>query len=824
MPAAARRYVPFLAVLLYAVFAAWLTSPALGNLGTAIPGSDGDAFVHLWTYDWARDALFGGQSPFFTTRLFYPEGVFLYTHNFAWLNIALWLPLQAAVGEAAAYTVTFWLVFVLNGTAVFFLVRHLAHSDLAALSAGFIATGWPYLISRSSQPNLIFIACLPLALLALHRLTLSRRWTDALWLGLAVAGLGLSRFQLLIMSLPILVAAALAWLWAMPGEARKQAFIQMAAAAILAALLLAPVAGPVLWYQATREHAADILPDEDLWGEADLLGFFLPGSAAPGGAAATQALPNVLTRTPIGYVTLLLVLLGLFTPRRDKWLWLGLALLIGVLALGRELTINGRALAPLPYAWLEQQLSLVALIRYPSRYSALLVVPTAVLAGYGVTWLEARLSRAALAVTAVVLLMLIAVEDQVGGYPLLPLQTPAWYAAIAAQPEEYGLVTVPLARGFDEYAMTYQLTADKPLVEGHVSRPPREAFSFIESTPFLSALRERVTTPPLEMTDVAVQLRPLAEANLPTIVIHKPFLTPAESSAWRLWFGIPPSYEDSEVLVYPTAVRAGESFTAQPTGLPGIAFVAGQMLPDTIRTGDPAVALVHWALDAGLSGDREACLNLAGEAGAAYQHCLPLALPFPAAGEGQLARTEQPFRFDPSPADGRYEAALTLRSADGLKSDPLPLGALVVSAGGRQFTAPEMDNETAVAFGDTMTLLGFDEPEIANDMLAITLYWQAVQEMDVSYKIFLHLIDPVSGELVAQLDTVPRDWAYPTNTWHEGEVVSDRLSLPLRSLSPGDYALRIGAYHPDSGARLPLTGSADQDMAGDSLLLTVISP
>ena len=52
-----RRYAPLLAILIYALFTAWLTWPALGNLGAAIPGNEGDAFVHLWTYDWVKDAL-----------------------------------------------------------------------------------------------------------------------------------------------------------------------------------------------------------------------------------------------------------------------------------------------------------------------------------------------------------------------------------------------------------------------------------------------------------------------------------------------------------------------------------------------------------------------------------------------------------------------------------------------------------------------------------------------------------------------------------------------------------------------------------------------
>ena len=823
MPPALRRIVPLLAVLLYALFAAWLTWPALGSLGTAVPGSDGDAFVHLWTYDWVRDALFSGQSPFFTTRLFYPQGVLLYTHNFAWLNIVLWLPVQAVAGEAAGYTIIFLLVLVLNGTAVFFLTRHLAGSDLAALIAGFIATGWPYIVSRTSQPNLIFIACVPLALLALHRLTLSRRWSDALWLALAVAGIGLSRFQLLIMSAPLLAAAALTWLWAVEAGQRGRALAQMAAAAGLAALLLAPVAGPVLWYQATREHAADILPDEEPWGEADLLGFFVPAPDAPGGDWVTAQLPSLLTRTPIGLVTLLLVLLGLFTPRGDKWLWLAMAAGILLLALGRVLTINGAISLPLPYGWLEERLSLVQLIRYPSRYTALLVVPTAVLAGYGVTWLEARLSGAMLAGTAVLLLLLIAAEDNVDAYPLLPLETPAWYASVAGE-EEYGLVTVPLARGFDEYAMTYQLSSDRPLVEGHVSRPPREAFDFIAGTPFLAALRERVSTPPPEMGDVAAQLRPLAAANLRAVVIHKRFLTPQESSSWRLWFGIPPLYEDGEVLVYATEPAAGRDFTALETGLAGISFVAGQLLPQAIGPGDTAVAVVHWALDAGAAAQWEACTRLTSAEGTAVaQSCAPLILPVPPQGAGQLARTEQALNFAPRPPDGRYEAALTLRGG-GQESTPLPLGSLTIGSGGRQFVAPAMERETAVAFGDSLALLGFDGPRLGSDALELTLFWQATQEMEISYKFFLHLIDARSGELLGQLDTVPRDWSYPTNVWHAGEVVSDRLTLPLRDLPPGEYALRLGAYHPDTAARLPLTaGGAEQDTSDDSLLLTTFN-
>ncbi|MFN2138818.1 MAG: hypothetical protein ACK2UK_22875, partial [Candidatus Promineifilaceae bacterium] len=385
MPTIPRRYAPFAAALVYALFAAWLTWPALANLGTAIPGNEGDAFVHLWTFDWVKDALFSGETVFHTQRLFYPNGADLYTHNFAWLNIAAWLPLQAFVGGAAAYTIVYLLVLVFNGTAAYLLSRDLTGYEPAAFLSGIVATGWPYIVTRFSQPNLIFIAFVPLALLAMRRVFRDGRPLNLLLLALAVAGIGLSRYQMLIMAAPMLLLAALAWLWQAAPGTRLRLFLQLSAAAVLAGLLLLPFAGPVLRFQAEREFPQDITYEESEWGGADLLGYLLPGKGLPLlGDAVASRFPDLVTRIPIGLVTLGLALLGLLSRRREKWLWLGMALLLLLLALGRALTINGQIYFSLPYAWLEDNLFLVQMVRYPSRFSALLAVPVALLAGYGV--------------------------------------------------------------------------------------------------------------------------------------------------------------------------------------------------------------------------------------------------------------------------------------------------------------------------------------------------------------------------------------------------------------------------------------------------------
>ena len=824
MPYSARRYAPLLAILVYALFAAWLTWPALGSLGTAIPGNEGDAFVHLWTFNWVKDALLNGQSPFFTGRLFYPQGVELYTHNFAWLNITLWLPLQELIGGAAAYTIVYLAVLVFNGTATYFLLRHLTKNEAAAFLAGFIVTGWPYIITRYSQPNLIFIAFVPLSLLAMHRLTLSGRWLDVLGLGLAVAGIGLSRYQMLIMSAPLLLLAGIYWLWQSADAVRNRLLLQLTLSAALAMLILAPFVWPVLQFQATREFSEDILRNEAEWGEADLLGFFLPGEGVPFiGSLIKQQFPNLLTHTPIGLVTLGLSILGLFSRRREKWLWLAMAVLLLLLALGRVLTINGQTTFPLPYAWLEDHLSFVQLIRYPSRFSALLAVPMSLLAGYGFEVLSRRWSTRGIWAATGILAILIALGSRVPDYSLLALETPAWYETLAAEEGDFGLATIPLTRTFDEYAMIYQLTHQKGLVEGHVSRPPREAYTFINNTPFLAGLREKAPVPP-DSDDISSALQPLAVNNLPYLVIHKRFLTPQQVSEWRRWMGIAPTHEDDELLVYATALEAGETYRVHETAVPGLGFVGGEVYPQNIGIGDPISGVTHWSLQRPTAREWSACYELTGADGSVVdEQCIPLVFPQPAGEGDQLVRSAFRVPLAQTPAEGSYRLSVRLEDAGGYGSGRFDLGILYVSSAERQFSAPQPQTPLALQLGSSLKLVGFDGPDLGGQGLDLTLYWQALEEMDISYKFYVHLFDVQSGELVAQLDVVPHNWSYPTNVWHSGEYVRDSFSLPLSNITPGTYQIEIGVYHPDTGERLPVTAADGTAFPNDSIPLGQIS-
>ena len=90
------------------------------------------------------------------------------------------------------------------------------------------------------------------------------------------------------------------------------------------------------------------------------------------------------------------------------------------------------------------------------------------------------------------------------------------------------------------------------------------------------------------------------------------------------------------------------------------------------------------------------------------------------------------------------------------------------------------------------------------DTLQATLYLQALSPQDHSYKVFAHLVDD-TGKLWAQHDAVPRAWGYPTTEWQVGEIVADRIWLPLPAdAPPGMYHVFVGMYDEATGQRLAM--------------------
>ena len=121
----------------------------------------------------------------------------------------------------------------------------------------------------------------------------------------------------------------------------------------------------------------------------------------------------------------------------------------------------------------------------------------------------------------------------------------------------------------------------------------------------------------------------------------------------------------------------------------------------------------------------------------------------------------------------------------------------VVEKTERNFVEPAPQIKQAANFNNTIQLLGYDlsASEIAaGNPFTVTLYWEATGKMEKAYTVFVQLLG-ASPPPVAQKDAQPLNGGRPTQTWVEGEFLTDTYALDLKpDVPPGEYKILIGWY------------------------------
>lgn len=572
---ALRRHGPVMP--LYLIITLLFTYPTVLHLTDAI-GGQLDALENYWNYWWTGQAVLQlGTNPFDASYMFHPFGLSLYFHTFNVLNGLLSLPIQACCGTAAGYNVLNFFAFTVAALGMYALVWHLTHERVAAFVAGLIYAFSPYMAFHlyMGQTNLLSLEWLPWYVLALLRgidAQDRRRW---IWLPIAATVLVLNALTDWHYVVFAIVITAVVGLYEALRLRQPRAILALAGKLALVGGLFAALAAPLL-VPMIRELSADpsaTRPLEDsITHSTDLLAFLLPSPFHPlWGAWASRiffghlVLPYIVGGIgSVGLVALVLALIGTARERRYAPLFVVLALVSAVLALGPYLQINGVNTAntarpiPLPYLFF-RELPFMNVLRIPSRFVAVTMLALAVLAGLGIAsvWQRAALlqrsARSRLVVGALIpLLVLFEFWPQPFRMtPITPDQVSPFFQQLGADPATYAIAEVPYRT---PRSMFYQTYHHKLTIGGRIARP--KLHPWFDARFFGPLIQTQPPQPDVGVDDsVAAWRAALACQQVRYVVFYKQELDTKQQAGSAeleaaLFQGVTPTYEDDILRAY----------------------------------------------------------------------------------------------------------------------------------------------------------------------------------------------------------------------------------------------------------------------------------
>jgi 4-amino-4-deoxy-L-arabinose transferase-like glycosyltransferase len=135
---------------------------------------------------------------------------------------------------------------------------------------------------------------------------------------------------------------------------------------------------------------------------------------------------------------------------------------------------------------------------------------------------------------------------------------------------------------------------------------------------------------------------------------------------------------------------------------------------------------------------------------------------------------------------------------------------------------PDVKNKWIRDFADLATLFAariLPESVSVNGDLQFESYWVAGEPITSSLRIFVHLVDPATGRIVAQHDGLDA----PNQFWRPNDEVFQLHTLHISSdTAPGRYEVWLGLYDPVTGDRIMQIDSTHLESPGDQYLVDTI--
>jgi hypothetical protein len=338
----------------------------------------GDPLFSLWRLSWVAHQLPRDPLHLFDGNMFYPERFTLaYSDSMLLPAVTaapfLWLGAHTVV----VYNLFLLTTFVLAGVSMYLLVRALTGQAPAALVAGVAFAFYPFRFEHYSHFELAFSFWMPLVLLALHRTLARGRMKEGLLTGALFAGQMFSCMYfgvfLLTYLVPVWIVLGIGW------RRIRSSLVPFAAGVALAAVLIGPLAIPyVSGRQTVGQRTAGEVEFYSATGQSYLRAH--PNRATYQQLSSPRQRQQERELFP-GILIVVLAAIALWPPLSVSRMAYGVGLVVSFEA---SLGLHG-LLYPLLYRWVPAYHGL----RVPARFSMLVGLSLAILAGFGV----ARLSR-----------------------------------------------------------------------------------------------------------------------------------------------------------------------------------------------------------------------------------------------------------------------------------------------------------------------------------------------------------------------------------------------------------------------------------------------
>jgi len=473
-------------------------APVLRYFSTAVIGPPEDNLVFAWNLWWGRQALTSSNASLtYTHDIFFPKGHSLLLHSMSWFNVMVGAVLQGFMSLPSTYNFLTLLSFVIGGVGAFILARDRIGDWRVALLAGFIFAFNPLHFAQSLHHlNIASIQFLPWFVGSHLRATERDGWIPSLktavWFALSV----LCSWYFLVYGLLFLIADPL-----IRSVQEQRTNARAIRASVIAAggalVLLSPLVVPMikLFLGLSGPSREDPL-DPTNFNAADLFSFLWPNPYSPWWGAPETFVHKPFTghtweiTVPLGLANLALLVIGLrCSDRRRSRYDLAMLIGFGVLAMGTQLRVLGRAIGPavLPYALL-RELPLFNSARVPPRAMVFGYLFLALLAARGLKRLldsDSKQWRRWTTAIAMACALITLVEFWSTTSLFCVHRTPAVYAQLPSDGARYGILELPSGTHVKERAyMYYQTLHGLPIAGGFMARPQHYGvFDELEKAP-----------------------------------------------------------------------------------------------------------------------------------------------------------------------------------------------------------------------------------------------------------------------------------------------------------------------------------------------------